>query len=186
MFEVKNDDSLKDYAMSLVYCKPVPIPNRYSYFSFGSRKTGAAMVEQALSFYMNHLYQSHNNPESQDFQKAASLIYYKSTRAYCFMQLQSCMVRANVWKNMLACVFNNSKTERTNNSLGYGAPYYSTDNYTVHLSSDNYDNYDIHNNHNSDDNYNNHNSYDNYNNHNSYDNYNNHHYNNHHYYNQGS
>ncbi|WKX88371.1 hypothetical protein Q1695_008201 [Nippostrongylus brasiliensis] len=144
------------------------------------------MVEQALSHYVNQLGQPHNNLKPQAFRKAASLIYYKSTRAYCFMQLQSCMVRANVWKNMLACVFNNSKTERTKNSSDYEAPYSSTDNYTVHISSDNYDNHNNHNNHNSDDNYNNHNSYDNYNNHNSYDNYNNHHYNHHHYYNQGS
>uniref|UniRef100_A0A0N4XKB9 Peptidase_M16_C domain-containing protein n=1 Tax=Nippostrongylus brasiliensis TaxID=27835 RepID=A0A0N4XKB9_NIPBR len=107
MFEVKNDDSLKDYAMSLAYCKRARIPKRYSYFSFGSRKTGAAMVEQALSHYVNQLGQPHNNLKPQAFRKAASLIYYKSTRAYCFMQLQSCMVRANVWKNMLACVFNN-------------------------------------------------------------------------------
>ncbi|WKX88376.1 hypothetical protein Q1695_008204 [Nippostrongylus brasiliensis] len=179
--------------MSLVYCKRVRIPNRYSYFSFGSRKTGAAMVEQALSYYMNQLGQPHNNLKPQDFLKAASLIYYKSTRAYCFMQLESCMVRGSVWQNMLACVFNNrdpnikiqskhiresfSKIEHINNSLDYGAPYCSTDNYTGHISSDNYDN---HNNHN------NHNSYDNYNNHNSYDNYNNYHYNNHLYYNQGS
>ncbi|WKX88358.1 hypothetical protein Q1695_008196 [Nippostrongylus brasiliensis] len=93
--------------MSLAYCKRVRIPKRYSYFSFGSRKTGAAMVEQALSHYMNQLGQPHNDLKPQAFRKAASILYYKSTRAYCFMQLQSCMVRANVWKNMLACVFNN-------------------------------------------------------------------------------
>ncbi|VDL66364.1 unnamed protein product [Nippostrongylus brasiliensis] len=87
-----------------------------------------------------------------DFQ----IFYYKSTRAYCFMRLKSCLVRTNVWHNKVACVFNNGKTESTKNSLDYGSPYCSTDNCTVHISSDNYDNHNSHNDHNTYDNYNNH------------------------------
>ncbi|VDL81829.1 unnamed protein product [Nippostrongylus brasiliensis] len=134
MFEVKNDDSLKDYAMSLAYCKRARIPKRYSYFSFGSRKTGAAMVEQALSHYMNQLGQPHNDLKPQAFRKAAS--------------------RTN----------NSSDCEAPYCSTDNYAVHISPDNYDNHNNHNNRNSDDNYNNHNSYDNYNNHNSYDNYNN----------------------
>ncbi|WKX88374.1 hypothetical protein Q1695_008203 [Nippostrongylus brasiliensis] len=44
--------------------------------------------------------------------KDLEIFYYKSTRAYCFMRLKSCLVRTNVWHNKVACVFNNGPDAR--------------------------------------------------------------------------
>ncbi|WKX88352.1 hypothetical protein Q1695_008194 [Nippostrongylus brasiliensis] len=107
MFEVKNDDSLKDYVMPLVYCKPVELPDEYSYFAYGFSKTGAALVREVLEFLIFGVLRNFRGTYTKRVLEASSLLYYKSTRAYCFMQLQSCSPRTNVWLNMVACVFNN-------------------------------------------------------------------------------